>query len=108
MRRVFNRLRRTGRRIDGRKMIEALDQRGYHSIYSVAGPGVFHTLVEANVLDRLYLTMTHQLLSGKAYDTFIQGDGFGPARGMRLVSLYHDASAPAGASQWFSVFEPAP
>ena len=98
----------TGRRIDGRKMIEALDQRGYHSIYSVAGPGVFHTLVEANVLDRLYLTITHQLLSGNAYDTFIEGDGFSPARGMQLVSLYHDASAPAGASQWFTVFEPAP
>jgi riboflavin biosynthesis pyrimidine reductase len=98
----------SGRRVSGRKMIEALDRRGYHSIYSVAGPGVFHTLVEANVLDRLYLTMTHQLLSGNAYDTFIQGDGLSPARGMQLVSLYHDAAAPAGASQWFTVFEPKP
>lgn len=97
-----------GRRVDGRKMIEALDQCGYQSIYSVAGPGVFHTLVEANVLDRLYLTMTHQLLSGNAYDTFTVGDGLSPARGMQLVSLYHDASAPAGASQWFTVFEPVP
>lgn len=98
----------TGRRVDGRKMIGALAEHGYRSIYSVAGPGVFHTLVEANVLDRLYLTMTHQLLSGEAYDTFTAGAGFSPARGMQLVSLYHDAAAPAGASQWFSVFEPAP
>lgn len=97
-----------GRRVDGRKMIEALDRRGYHSIYSVAGPGVFHTLVEANVLDRLYLTLTHQLLSGNVYDTFTQGDGLSPARGMQLVSLYHDAAAPAGASQWFTAFEPKP
>jgi riboflavin biosynthesis pyrimidine reductase len=95
-----------GGRVDGRKMIEALDQRGYRSIYSVAGPGVFHTLVAANVLDRLYLTMTHQLLSGNAYNTFIEGNGFSPAQGMQLVSLYHDAAAPAGASQWFSMFEP--
>jgi riboflavin biosynthesis pyrimidine reductase len=95
-----------GRRADGRIMIEALGDRGYRSIYSVAGPGVFHTLVEANVLNRLYLTMTHQLLSGEAYDTFTAGTGLSPARGMQLVSLYHDASAPAGASQWFTVFEP--
>lgn len=96
----------TGRRVDGGKMIETLGTRGYRSIYSVAGPGVFHTLIEANVLDRLYLTMTHQLLSGKAYDTFTEGAGFSPARGMQLVSLYLDTAAPAGASQWFSVFEP--
>ncbi len=96
----------SGRRADGRKMIDALGDRGYRSIYSVAGPGVFHTLVEANVLDRLYLTMTHQLLSGEAYDTLTAGAGLSPARGMQLVSLYHDTSAPAGASQWFTVFEP--
>ena len=27
-------------------------------------------------------------------------------RGMRLVSLYQDLHAPAGAGQWFCIFEP--
>ena len=95
-----------GQRADGRKMIEALGERGYRSIYSVAGAGVFHTLVEADVLDRLYLTITHQLLSGEDFDTISTGRELSPVHGLQLVSLYHDAAAPPGASQWFTVFEP--
>ncbi len=97
----------TAGQVDGRKMIDALGARGYRSIYSVAGPGVCHTLVAAGVLDRLYLTITHQLLSGEHYDTLISGNLLSPVRGLRLVSLYHDAGAPPGAGQWFCVFEPA-
>jgi riboflavin biosynthesis pyrimidine reductase len=95
-----------GQRVDGRAMIEALDERGYRSIYSVAGPGVFRTLIEARVLDRLYLTLTHQLLAGTTFDTLTRGAALAPALGMQLLSLYHDTHAPEGASQWFSCFEP--
>ena len=95
-----------GKYAGGWAMTAALAERGYRSIYAIAGPAVFHTLVEADCLDRLYLTVTHQLLSGNEYDTFTQGAPLVPARGMRMISLYHDAHAPAGASQWFSVFEP--
>jgi riboflavin biosynthesis pyrimidine reductase len=94
-----------GQRVDGRAMIEALDERGYSSIYSVAGPGVFRTLIEARVLDRLYLTLTHQLLAGTTFDTLTRGAALAPALGMQLLSLYHDTHAPEGASQWFSCFE---
>ena len=90
----------------GSEITAVLAERGYRSIYAIAGPGVFHTLVEADCLGRLYLTLTHQLLSGTEYDTFTRGSPLTPVRALRMISLYHDAHAPAGASQWFSVFEP--
>jgi len=83
-----------GSRVDGRALVDALDDRGYRSIYSVAGPGVFHTLVEARVLDRLYLTQTHQLLAGTTYETLTHGGILDPAPGMQLQTLYHDTHAP--------------
>jgi riboflavin biosynthesis pyrimidine reductase len=94
------------RSVDGAELVETLAGMGYASIYAIAGPDVLHTLLNAKVLDRLYLTTTHQLLAGQDFDTFTRGDGFDPALGMRLISLYLDRYAPSGASQWFSAFEP--
>jgi riboflavin biosynthesis pyrimidine reductase len=94
------------RTVDGTELIAMLAGMGYASIYAIAGPDVLHTLLKARVLDRLYLTTTHQLLAGQHFDTLTHGSGFDPALGMRLVSLYLDRYAPSGASQWFSVFEP--
>jgi len=94
------------RTVDGIELIAMLASMGYASIYAIAGPDVLHTLLKAQVLDRLYLTTTHQLLAGEQFDTLTRGSGFDPALGMQLVSLYLDRHAPSGASQWFSVFEP--
>ena len=87
-------------------MMAALAGRGYKSIYAIAGSSVFHTLLRASVLDRLYLTITCQLLGGTTFDTLTQGPQLEPARGMQLVSLYHDPHAPAGAGQMLGIFEP--
>jgi riboflavin biosynthesis pyrimidine reductase len=94
------------RTVDGAELVATLATMGYGNIYAIAGPDVLHTLLEARVLDRLYLTTTHQLLAGDQFDTLIRGSVFEPALGMRLVSLYLDGHAPSGASQWYSVFEP--
>ncbi len=94
------------RTVDGAVLVATLAAMGYVSIYAIAGPDVLHTLLKARVLDRLYLTTTHQLLAGEHFDTLTRGGGFDPALGMQLVSLYLDRHAPSGASQWFSVFEP--
>jgi riboflavin biosynthesis pyrimidine reductase len=94
------------RTVNGIELITMLAGMGYANIYAIAGPDVLHTLLKARVLDRLYLTTTHQLLAGEHFDTLTRGCGFDPALGMQLVSLYLDRYAPFGASQWFSVFEP--
>ena len=95
-----------GRTVDGAELVAMLAGMGYASIYAIAGPDVLHTLLKARVLNRLYLTTTHQLLAGEHFDTFTRGAGFDPALGMELISLYLDRHAPFGASQWFSAFEP--
>lgn len=97
-----------GTQVDGSEIISKLSALGYRSIYAVAGPAVFRTLLSANRLDRLYLTITQQLLGGDEFDTLTRGAAFTPALGMSLVSLYHDPHAPPGAGQLLAVFEPRP
>jgi riboflavin biosynthesis pyrimidine reductase len=94
----------TGPRLSGSSIIKALTQQGYAAIYSVAGPKVSHTLLEADVLDRLYLTLTQVILGGEEYDTLTRGPAFNPPRGFKLQELYLDPHAQALACQLFLSF----
>ena len=91
--------------VDGARMITQMTRLGYRSIYAMAGPQVLYTLIKAQVLNRLYLTITHQLLAGEEFDTLTFGPPLQPQAGLRLGSLYLDPHAPAGASQWLAMFE---
>ncbi len=95
-----------GKQVDGRAMISALAKHNYQSIYSVAGPAVFHTLLATGAVDRLYITIAYQLLGGHVFDPLTRGPLLNPARGMQLVQLHHDPHSPEGAGQMFCVFEP--
>lgn len=94
-----------GRQVDGRQMVDVLATAGYRSLYAIAGPAVFGTLLQARVVDRLYLTFACTLLGGYVFDTLTRCEPLVPAQGMQLASLYHDPSAPAGAGQLFALFE---
>jgi riboflavin biosynthesis pyrimidine reductase len=96
----------TGTQVDGSIMIPGLAARGYRSIYAIAGPAVFHTLLQARIVDRLYLSITQQLLGGEAFDTLTWGPLLAPVQNMQLINLYHDPHAPANAGQLFGIFEP--
>ena len=93
-------------KVEGRRMIEKLAESGYQSIYAIAGPAVFHTLMKANVIDRLYLTIAEKILGGEQFDTLTQGGQLNPARDMRLAGLYHDTHATTGAGQLLGFYEP--
>lgn len=95
-----------GRQVDGRQMVDALGAAGYRSLYTIAGPAVFGTLLQARVVDRLYLTFACTLLGGYVFDTLTRCEELVPAQGMQLASLYHDPHAPSGAGQLFALFEP--
>ena len=95
----------SGTRVDGRRMVEDLAALDYRSIYAIAGPAVFYTLLEAKAINRLYLTITQQLLGGTEFDTLTQGPLLSPAPGMSLLSLYHDPHAPEHAGQLLAAFE---
>ncbi len=94
-----------GQRVEGGALVEALSAQGFDNIYSIAGPGVLETLLDANVLNRLYLTQAHRLIGGEAFDTLLEGRlDRGPAN-FRLAALYYDSSAENPFGQFFSVYE---
>jgi len=95
-----------GVKVNGRQMLHALARLGYRSIYAIAGPAVFHTLLESRIIDRLYLTITQQILGGDSYDTLSRGELLEPVQGMHLVGLCHDPHAPVHAGQLLCIFEP--
>jgi riboflavin biosynthesis pyrimidine reductase len=95
-----------GTRVEGGRAISQLAKSGYRSIYAIAGSAVFYTLLEANVVNRLYLTITQQMLGGDIFDTVTRGPLLTPARRLSLASLYHDPYAPEEAGQLLAVFEP--
>lgn len=94
-----------GTQVDGRRAIDALAAAGYRSIYVIAGPAVFHTLLRSAMIDRLYLTFAHKILGGNAFDTFVAGDELRPAQSLRLVSLYYDVHAPDDAGQLLGCYD---
>jgi riboflavin biosynthesis pyrimidine reductase len=96
----------SGIKVNGRRMLDELARHDYRSIYAIAGPEVFHTLLQSRIVDRLYLTITQQILGGESYDTLSRGVLLEPAQGMRLIGLYHDPHAPPDAGQLLGVFEP--
>lgn len=93
------------RAVDGTRAIDRLGSEGYRSIYVIAGPATFFTLLQANAINRLYLTFAHKILAGQAFDTFVAGDELQPAQAMQLVSLYYDVHAPEGAGQLLSSYD---
>lgn len=94
-----------GSRVDGARLVSAVAELGYSSLYAIAGPDVFSTLLSANSIDRLYLTTANRLLGGNEFDTLTRGPRLEPACSMQLKELYHDPHAPAGAGQLFAVYE---
>lgn len=96
----------SGTQVEGKQLVERLGKIGYRSLYAIAGPSVFYTLLTAGVVDRLYLTIAFQLLGGNIIDTLTSGNLLSPAQGMQLAELHHDPHAPAGAGQLFGMFEP--
>ena len=73
-------------------MIDQLAAEDYRSIYAIAGPWVFHTLLEAQVVDRLYLTLACRLLGGNEYDTLLEGP--------RRPAHQHGGRGPLPRSSW--------
>lgn len=94
-----------GPALDGAALYQALRAHGWQRIYSIAGPRVAHALIQAGVLNRLYLTIATLALGGREFDALTRGDALEPPGRFTLAELYLDTAAPAGASQLFAVFD---
>lgn len=92
-------------RVDGRQLIAALAARRLALVYSIAGPAVMHTLLEARVLSRLYLTTVLRVLSGEHYATMAIGKPLDLPYDFKLAALYLDESGPNSVQQRLQVFD---
>ncbi len=93
------------RRVKGAALVSTLRRRRWRSVFSVAGPAVLHTLLEADALDRLYLSIGQVVLGGEQGHTLTRGAPLDPPRGFDLRELHHDPAAPPGAGQLLACFE---
>jgi len=75
--------------VEGKQLKQQLIKAGYRSAYMIAGPEVHRTLLQAQVLDRLFLTTRLNLLAGNDFHTISNGD-MGKAAELELLSLYLD------------------
>lgn len=91
--------------VNGRILINQLHELGYHIIFSGTGPKVHHLLLEAQVLDRLYLTFANRLLGTEPFSTIVEGKLLQPAVNMTLNTLYYDEAGLDGLGQLFASYD---
>jgi riboflavin biosynthesis pyrimidine reductase len=91
--------------VEGAPLTRVLGDRGFRSLFLLAGPRMLETMLRDGVLDRLYLTLAHCLLGGDHFHGLIAGPELGPAGRLRLAALYDHAAAGDGVGEWFAQFE---
>lgn len=91
--------------VNGGQMVNALAGRGYRFIYSTAGPRVFHLLLDAGRLDRLYLTIVSRVLGSSPFSSIAEGHLLTPPAEFRLRSLYLDSHSEEGIEQLFTAYD---
>lgn len=94
-----------GALVEGAALTRRLAERGYRTLYLIAGPHMLDTMVRESQLALLFQTITHQLTGGKLFRSLVPGAELGAAGHLRMASLYYDPVATNGAGQWFACFE---
>ena len=93
-----------GKGVDGHSLVEVLAAKGYHAVYSAAGPRILHMLLVADVLDRLYLTTVPRLLGGDPFAAITDGPLLDTPVDMRLQTLYFDTAGADELGQLFACY----
>ncbi len=92
-------------RVDGRRLVQAMTELGYQTVYSAAGPKILHMLLVGGVLDRLYLTHASRLLGGNPFASIVEGGVLATAVNMKLHSLTLDPAGLDGLGQLFLAYD---
>lgn len=93
--------------VEGRTLMHQLGERGYRTLYLIAGPHMLDTMMQQGCLSTLFHTTTHRLMGGTRFHTVLHGSELGQNGHLKLVSLYYDPTSPEGTGQCFSQFETA-
>lgn len=95
----------TGSQVEGRALVKALAREGFGNIDMTAGSVLLNALLNAGVLDRLYLTQACRILGGRSFETLHTGEELNPPADFKLHSLFYDAGENGAVEQLFSVFD---
>ncbi len=91
--------------VQGAPLVDELTQLGFRTLYLVAGPQMFDTMVRQRQLSRLYHTITHQLVGSSDFHSMLPGPMLGDEGYLRMSALYYDPDAPSSCGQFFAQFE---
>jgi riboflavin biosynthesis pyrimidine reductase len=94
----------SGNLVNGAELTQILGERGYRSLYLIAGPHMLDTMLRNGRLGRMFQTITHQLMGGEFFRTLLPGPELGISGHLRMLSLYYDPASTNGAGQWFAQF----
>lgn len=93
-----------GQEVNGGVLSRCLSERGFNTLYLIAGPLMLETMVREGQLAVLFQTISHQLLGGEAFRSMVPGPTLGNLGRVRMSSLYYDVDAGSGVGQWFARF----
>lgn len=93
-----------GQEVNGGVLSRCLSERGFNSLYLIAGPLMLETMVREARLTVLFQTISHQLMGGEAFRSMVPGPTLGDLGRVRMTSLYYDTDAGRGVGQWFAQF----
>ncbi|OQZ05039.1 MAG: pyrimidine reductase [Candidatus Brocadia sp. UTAMX1] len=88
-------------RVEGKLLAQHAYELGYRVIYSGAGPKILYLLLKEGLLNRLYLTLAHRILSGNPFATIAEGPLLEPAINFQTNTLYLDKAGLNGMEQLF-------
>lgn len=91
--------------VTGDRLVQAMADRGYRTVYSAAGPQVLHLLLASGALDRLYLTLAQRLLGGAPFASILEGPRLDPVVGLKLHHAYFDPAGFDGLGQLFLSYD---
>lgn len=92
------------RQVDAKPLIDFVTQKGYQSVYLVAGPQLLQELLIHSYVDRFFMTVCHQLLGGWDFQSLVPEHKLGDKGKMQLQRLYMDHENSSMLGQWYAEF----
>lgn len=92
----------------GADILAMAREREFRTLYVIGGPDILYTMLDARLLDRLYMTVAHLALAGRDFDTLSRGDTLSPPFGFSLNELYLDPPLEGKPELLFASYNRAP
>ena len=96
------------RQVDAKPLIEFVTEKGYQSVYLVAGPQLLEELLIHSCVDKFFMTVCHQLLGGRDFKSLVPKHKLGDKGKMQLQRLYMDHDNSSMLGQWYAEFSVGP